>query len=253
MNTKVLMYSMAVNGYQWLYKPHFQGHARYAAKHGYRYQLVTKPGTTLLGMESAWLKLSLMLEALKAGYDWVIFVDADTDISDLTPRVELLEKDGKSLYVAKGHSGRINSGVLIVRNTLEVRHFFETVIANALKPLPKCDDVGWGENGHIIHFAHGKNFIEYIDPRWNNNVDPNLDDYIRHYGGGPLHKHFKPSLLNYLLYSVVHYFLELLKVCVAVFFTRPPSHFESKLNGLTQRVLSYYSAFTSEQWRKTLE
>ena len=64
----MLVFSIVLNGYQWLYKDCIHSHKRYAELHGYTYQAVTRPYATSIDVECCWLKLTLMIEALENGY-----------------------------------------------------------------------------------------------------------------------------------------------------------------------------------------
>ena len=242
-NDGLLVFSLAFNGYQWLYRKNLESHQKYCDDRGYCYQRVTRSGVTSLGKESVWLKIALIQEALNVGHQWVVCLDADTQVRDCTPNIESLREEGKSLYLANGYSGRFNSGVIIVRNCPDVRQFFNTLLLSACSVIPEIDQVGWGENGHLIHLAHGKPFIKTIDSRWNNNSDVELDDYIRHYSQGPLHDLYKPSLLDYSLYIVHH------KLTTAVrstwwLFDRQED-FYKKLWALLDQSLKTYPVFST--------
>ena len=82
--------------------------------------------------------------------------------------------------------------MIIVKNSPEVRALFQRILDGAQQPLPPEDDVGWGENGHIIHFAKDSPLLEIIPPQWNNNHDPALADYLRHYSAGPMRPLYAP-------------------------------------------------------------
>jgi hypothetical protein len=185
---KVLVFSVGLNFYDKIYDRCIASHQRYAQRQGYDYVLVNQPRWATV-IESVWLKVPLLLAALKAGYDWVFFVDADCEVRAITPRVETLAVPGKSLYFGQGFSGNINSGVIIAQNTPEARAFFQEVFNATQREVPEMD---WGENGHIIHFCKGNKNVQILDKRWNNNVDVNLDDYVHHYsGGGPMRTLYK--------------------------------------------------------------
>ncbi|MFQ3288857.1 MAG: hypothetical protein ACI93V_001077, partial [Alteromonadaceae bacterium] len=72
MSNKTLIFSIALNGYQLLYRHCINSHRAYAKKYGYEYLVISRPYFTALGVECCWLKLTLMLEALKAGSDTVL-------------------------------------------------------------------------------------------------------------------------------------------------------------------------------------
>lgn len=207
MSTNTLMFTIALNGYHWQYRKNIQSQRAYAARHGYRYVVVDRPLLTSLGIECAWLKVALIVEALKANFDWVVFVDADAKMQSRAPGVETLATPDKSVFIAKGYSGRINSGVLIAQQSQSATSYFAQVLENMEKPLPECDSVGWGENGHIIHYAHQKPFIQVVSSRWNNNSDPHMQDYIRHFSAGPLRALFQPALLDRFLFLASRFLL----------------------------------------------
>lgn len=180
---KVLVFSVGLNYYDVIYDHCMASHARYAEKYGYDHVLVNRPRWATV-LESVWIKVPLIIAGLKAGYDWVFFVDADCELRDRAPRVEEIETEGKSFYLGKGFSGNVNSGVIIAQNTPEALAFFEQVFAAAPIDVPEMD---WGENGHIIHFAKKTDQLGVLERRWNNNADVDLDDYVRHYSaGGPM-------------------------------------------------------------------
>jgi hypothetical protein len=89
-----------------------------------------------------------------------------------------------AVCLAPGFSGNLNSGVILVRNDAAARAFLERVIGLADTAVPEQD---WGENGHIIHVGKTHGGVTLLDRRWNNNADPALEDFIRHYSaGGPM-------------------------------------------------------------------
>jgi len=246
----VIVFSIALNGYQWRYKSLLASHDNYAKGNGYQYVAVTQPAISLLGVEVAWLKVKLILEAMNAGYDWVVFFDADTRVAEYTPPIHELADINKHLYACKGYSGRLNSGVLIIENNQYTYHLFLIIFNNATSPVPKEDDVGWGENGHIIHYTKQCNFLAFIDKRWNNNHNPTLNDYIRHYSQGPLHNDFKPPFIHHCLERSYHYLVAALKR-IRPFNQKYLKHgkgpdkgqFYHQLNALTQKVLRHYPLF----------
>ena len=246
----IIVFSIALNGYQWRYKSLLTSHKNYAKRHHYHYVAVTQPAMSLLGEEVAWLKIKLILEAMNAGYDWVVFLDADTRVAEHTPPIHEIANIKKHLYACKGYSGRLNSGVLIIENNQFTYYLFSLIINHATQPVPKEDDVGWGENGHIIHYTKQCDFLAFIDKRGNYNHNPVLNDYIRHYSQGPLHDEFKPPFRHHCLDRSYHYVLAALKRIRQ--FTQAPiksnkasNHrlFYHRLNTLTEQVLRYYPLF----------
>jgi len=246
---KTLVFSVALNGYQWRYRSLLDSHRRYAERNNYKYIAVTRPGLSILGMEIAWLKIRLIIEALHSGYDLILFLDADTLVTDHAPPLTTPLQSGKDIYAAKGFSGRFNSGVLLINQSPYAKQFFNDILAMATQPIPEEDDVGWGENGYLIHLAkHNSRFGE-LDIRWNNNKLKVLNDYIRHYSYGPLFLDYRLPFQDYLLGRTYHYALAFLKRVNRIFkCVQPPSRcekteFHEKLEQVTRSVLKSYPDF----------
>jgi len=247
-NSNVLVFSIAMNGYQWLYRPLRDTHERYTERNGYEYVQVTRPASSLLGMEIAWLKVTLALKSLDAGYDWVVFLDADTAVSHKTPAIESLAEAGKYLYAVKGYSGRLNSGVLIFRNHAWVRGLLTKILEQASEAVEPTSQVGWGENGHFIEYTKGATQVRYMHPRWNNNQYQHLDDYIRHYSAGPLQRSYKSNFWQRCLF-----YLQFHTTCKARSLINLASinavDFHSSLNRVTHKVVERYPAFSTPPFR----
>jgi hypothetical protein len=191
--SRTLVFSIAMNGFAARFDRCLRSQRRYARRHGYDYAVVTRPRHAP-PEETAWLKIPLLLRALDRGYEWVVFLDADCEARDAAPRIESVAGPGKSVYMALGFSGRPNAGVLIGRRDDGTRTFLQSVVRTADQPVPPEDEAPY-ENGHVIHLAKGKPFVAVLDRRWNNNADPCLDDYIRHYSqGGPMRPLYRPTL-----------------------------------------------------------
>mgnify|MGYP000320625890 CR=1 FL=1 len=245
----VLVFSVALNGYQWRYRELLDSHRRYAEIHRYNYVAVTRPGWSLLGMEVAWLKIRLIIEALNSDFDTILFIDADARISENTPPVESVIHDEKDIYAAKGYSGRLNSGVLLVKQSAHAKEFFTDLLNIATHPLPQADDVGWGENGHLIYLAKNDPRFGVLHARWNNNHQKALEDYIRHYSHGPLHSEYSPPIMDHIMDRSCHYALACMKRINRIFqYTRhstPCTHnnFQLQLEQLSQKVFDAYPVF----------
>lgn len=237
---KTLIISVAMNGHQWLYRPLTDSHEQYSKAQGYHYVHVCKPTLSILGIEVAWLKISLAISALKAGYNLVALLDADTRIAQQTPALESLMQHHKHIYVANGFSGRPNTGVLILRNSTQTIDFLEEMIRIALCPMPEESNVGWGENGQFIELAKDNPIIEIIDRRWNNNASPDFDDFIRHYSAGPMRRHYHPKLHHYVLYAIAHYSLAILRRVADYRTNDSVSDFHIRLKSLTERTILKY-------------
>ena len=199
---KPLVFSMGFNGYQWLYDRNIRSQKKYCEEHGFDFLMIEKPTFTNLYMECAWFKIPALLGALQSGRPWVLYLDADIEARPGAPSFLTLEKPDRDLYLANGFSGRVNSGMILVKNTPRVQALLSETFQNALKTLPPEDDVGWGENGHIIHYAKNYPGLEIVDGRWNNNKDPELADYFRHYSAGPMRKFYHWGLREKVISKV---------------------------------------------------
>jgi hypothetical protein len=181
-----LIFSMGFNYYDRIWARCIDTHRAYAERIGADYLFVGRAEPTPLVMEAAWLKIPLLMSALAAGREWVLFVDADAAFSSRAPDFRIEAEEGKDVYMAAGVTGRVNSGVIMVRNTPSAFDLFLTILANAGKKLPPEDVVGWGENGEVIHFSKNYSNLKYLPQSWNNNYDINLSDNIRHYSAGKM-------------------------------------------------------------------
>lgn len=195
-NHGVLVFSIALNGYQWLYRDFLTSHQQFASRHGYDYQAVTRPYFTVLGVECCWLKLTLIQQALRNGYRAVMFIDADAYVHSRAPNLESMLNCNASVFMAKGYTGRYNSGVLVVKNNLDARNWINTILRHRHTPVCPNDSVGWGENGHVIKFSRHAEFVLEIDKKWNNTDQPAMEDYITHCNFGPLRQSFLINLIH---------------------------------------------------------
>lgn len=236
----LLVFTVALNGYQWLYKNCIASHQRYADKHNYCYQAVKRPFFTMLGSECCWLKLSLALQAFDAGYNKVMFVDADAYINDDAPNIETTIRPDKHVYLAKSYSGRFNSGVIFMLSNEETIAWLNKILSARMKVVSMEDSVGWGENGHIIKHSKDCDFVETIDRRWNNTYDQNLDDYIRHFCFGPLRQDFILGLCHKIISRSTRLVVKLKSIANKYIAF---SNTEDELKVLTDLIVDKYPKF----------
>lgn len=198
-DSRVLVFSIALGAYDRLFERCIETQREYCGRHGYEYVLVDRAPRSLRPKEAAWLKIPLIRSALGAGYEWVAFIDADCEIRGNTPSFPEHHgslAEGKSLFMAPGFSGRINSGVVFVRNTPAAVDFFDRVIAHADQEVPRTDRTAY-ENGHIIFFGKNSPDVHLLDhTKWNNNSRLDARSYIQHYSGGPLRQWYKSNLAS---------------------------------------------------------
>ena len=248
MQHSTLVFTIALNGYQWRYRQHMQSHREFAAKYGFHYQAITRPFYSSLGIECCWLKLTLMLHALRAGYKQVIFLDADTLVNAHCPDPRTLFDDGKWLYMAKGYSKRFNSGVMIARNHPAIRLWLTTILKKRHEKLSDKVDVGWGENGHIIAHSIGCPFIKEIPHSWNNTHDKGLDDFIRHYNSGPMRSNLIEKIVHYFLFALANKMGKLITFGQNLW---SPSCSEEDLERETLKILNKYPDFIQQPFTES--
>jgi hypothetical protein len=240
MKNKVLVFSIALNGYQLLYRDCIASHKRYAELNGYTYQVVTRPYATSIGVECCWLKLTLMIEALESGYDTILFVDADAFIQVHTPQLSSVLLPDKYVYLVKSYTGRYNSGVMLIKNHSKVRRWLNNIVTSRHQPISAENSVGWGENGHIIEYSKHCQFLSTLERSWNNTYDPDLDDYIRHFSFGPLRTSLLLNLTHKVLSRLTKLFSKFQFLTEMKNQSYPP---QDKLTELTSSVLQRYSEF----------
>jgi hypothetical protein len=240
MKNKVLVFSIALNGYQLLYRDCIASHKRYAELNGYTYQVVTRPYATSIGVECCWLKLTLMIEALESGYDTILFVDADAFIQVHTPQLSSVLLPDKYVYLVKSYTGRYNSGVMLIKNHSKVRRWLNNIVTARHQPISAENSVGWGENGHIIEYSKHCQFLSTLERSWNNTYDPDLDDYIRHFSFGPLRTSLLLNLTHKVLSRLTKLFSKFQFLTEMKNQSYPP---QDKLTELTSSVLQRYSEF----------
>ncbi|HEY4366341.1 MAG TPA: hypothetical protein VGN07_03845 [Steroidobacteraceae bacterium] len=191
-----LIFTVAQNGYGVGYSQCVQSHAAYAKRVGAKYLPVVRPFRVKEPALSAWLKIPLMLHALRSGYEWVAFVDADCRIHSSAPDFRAVEQPGRSVYMANGRSGRVNSGVMFAKAAAGAAAFFEQVMGSLTTGIPPEDRQNLRyENGNVIYCTRHSEQVEVIDHRWNNTYEPGLQDHFRHYTG-PLRGEYRRSLFD---------------------------------------------------------
>jgi hypothetical protein len=201
---KTLVFSIALNGYSVLFQDCLNSQIRYCQKFGYKYSLIKKLPYALSNADAAWLKLYLLREATKLGYKWIAFIDADCEIREHSPdfRQIMVNSNPKaSIFMAQGFSGRINSGVIFLKNAEAAISFLSEVIKHRYEDVPE-EDRALYENGHVIHFGRNNPQVQIIDNKmWNNNYDYNKESYIQHHSGGILRQQY---LKDHKLRSIIY-------------------------------------------------
>lgn len=226
---KMLVFSLALNGYERLYASYLNSHRTYAERLDADYVAVTHPRLTLLGVECCWLKIYLIEKALDAGYETVLFIDADAYVQNTAPDIRTHFHNNKTFYLVKGYSGEFNSGVILVRKHSTSRALIKQIIDYRF--VAKEQKVGWGENDSVIAATKGVGCVYELTTHWNNTFDTILNDYIRHLNHGPLRKSSKKKLFHRCLSRATKLLWWVTKLL-------PQKQREALIVHMTERVLS---------------
>ncbi len=183
----ILIFSIATNGYDRHFADFLGKQATYARELGADYWVAdAAPPWGISAHDSAWLKIPLLCAGLWRGYDWVIYLDADCEMRTLLSPLPVVAGAQEDVFVCHDFSQRINSGVMIVRNTAAARRLLCRIWLSAFLParLLPVEDRNSYENGHVIHFMKSHPAVRIIDGRWNwTTHDDAQDSFIHHYGG----------------------------------------------------------------------
>ncbi|RFA22535.1 putative nucleotide-diphospho-sugar transferase [Subtercola boreus] len=201
---RTLIYTIAQNGYDTAFLSCIASQRAYAKRLGAEYVSVNKPKRIEDTALSAWLKIPLMINALESGYDWVVYIDADCEVKSTAPdfRHELADLED-DVFMALGRSGRLNSGVMMARRSDRSVAFFRRVLDSMTESIPGEDRLTLKyENGNVIFVARTSGGVAVIPSVWNNTIDPELSDNVRHYTGN-LRPLLKRSLFREVQYQVL--------------------------------------------------
>ena len=180
---KVLVLTIAINGYDVLFADWLASQEQYARTHHYDYLAITQsPPFRTPPAVCSWLKIPLILRYLGAGYDSVFFVDADCRISADAPAIETVYQPSKSIYFALDGSKRINGGVIVTTQDPQSTRFFRRALLMADVPsslLPPEDRCLY-ENSALIYLSKRLPGTAIIDQRWNNSSGSQMGEFIWH-------------------------------------------------------------------------
>lgn len=149
-------------------------HADYCAKHDITYWPVF--GDVQFSRTPHWNKIVLIQQALAIGFDIVAWIDADTMIVDFEPDIRTALNSGPPLAMARHpltgmdeNPGHWNSGVMIMRNTPELRRFFQQVWDEG----PVLNH-RWKDQARILDvLKRHPELVQLLDDRWNSTVEVN--------------------------------------------------------------------------------
>lgn len=145
------------SGYAELIALAYPRHVGYALRHGFDYLVYV--GSTLQREEpprGAWEKVFLVQQALERGYDFVVYLDADTLIANMAVDLREALRDKPFSIGACWHPGRgghLNSGVLFFRRTRDAVHFIRHWLGERGREEDK-----WQEQAVLNRMAHEEKF-----------------------------------------------------------------------------------------------
>ncbi|PCJ19405.1 MAG: hypothetical protein COB04_05790 [Gammaproteobacteria bacterium] len=210
---RVMVFTVAVNYYDKVFSQNISSQRNYASRCGYEYYCFSTD-RWLDKTVAAWLKIALINEWLARDYDYVMFIDADCFVAADTPRFECVLKTHKHVYLAKGFSGRVNSGMMILRNSKESKGLIWKLLVNCESRVAGAD---WGENGHVIYYTNNQPWLEVLDRCWNNNTFLDMSDFIRHYcAGTPFRERYPFQLMEQYYYTLLKLRLKYRRVLLRI-------------------------------------
>jgi hypothetical protein len=162
-----------------------QRHAAYARAHGFDYWCIM--GDVHPGKQGgAWDKIALVLDALRRGYEYIVWLDTDAAVMDFEADLRDALPDGacvgavvhdpaRSPFLRQNQVPRHqNVGVLYVRNDPRSVKFFEDWLA-AWPGLPGLER--WAEQGVFNKLAEDVDFVVGVDDKYNATVEVNMVDH----------------------------------------------------------------------------
>jgi len=170
----LLTVSFNARGYE--RSAYFTSRADWARKNGVDHLHVSE-STTGLKLDahcSAWLRLPLMA-ALRGRA--LFYLDNDCTISLDCPVQSQITGGLDHLFVARGHSGRPNSGVLMVSE--QGSDIFDFCVDNIANAVPPACEAPY-ENGHVIWACESLPWRPL--PQWLNDADGTSGLIVHHTG-----------------------------------------------------------------------
>lgn len=190
-----LVFTVAQNGYAGAYADCLRSQRAYADRIGATYVAVTRPWRVPQPALAAWLKMPLLAGALDGGYEWVAFIDSDARVREDAPDYRTVGGRPGHVHMARGRSGRLNSGVVFAQRGGGSRQFMSALLGSITEDVPEDDRRHLKyENGNVIRVARETGMVEELPLSWNNTHDPELHDHIRHFTGPLRAEHTRSAL-----------------------------------------------------------
>jgi ADP-heptose:LPS heptosyltransferase len=142
-------------------------HNAYAVRHGLTYCCVRGPVQS--DRHPFWDKIRLIQMMLATGFEFVVWLDADTLVVRPEIDVRTALRDGPSIGMCQNplpwgdQPWHYNAGVIMVRNTGTARWFFDEVWRAG-----QVDHHPWHEQAKINELTHkNKNLVQPLHNKWN--------------------------------------------------------------------------------------
>ena len=118
-----------------------------------------------------WVKIELIRAALKAGYEYIVWLDADAMIIDVSVDLRHAFEAGKigAAWHRIPQLNHWNVGVMYVHNTPDTSAFISQWLASY--PPPKD---GWMEQGVFNRMGKAGKIVSTVSDKWNATIDVNL-------------------------------------------------------------------------------
>lgn len=158
-------------GYEQMIELTQERNAEYCKRFGFDYQVSIDPIVHEWDVKhGGWAKIELIRRALDAGYQYVVWLDADAMIYD----IETDLRDGCPNGIgASWHRipqwNHWNVGVLLIQNTPQVKDF----IIEWLSKFPGAND-GWFEQGEFNRLGMKSKVVHTLSDKWNSTVNVNI-------------------------------------------------------------------------------
>lgn len=162
---------------------------RYCERHQVFYQLSV--GLITSDLPPAWNRIPLILGCLAAGFETIVWLDADCVIVDHTQNIFMSLPPAKSISMAQFSNVKwngidhYNTGVMIIKNTEDVKNLFSWVWKQRYVRLPHHYPKFWEQNFILDYLtkinpdmvAPLDHSFNYIDGLSNPNIRPVIKGY----------------------------------------------------------------------------
>ena len=147
----------------------------YCERHGYGFHCKTDiKFDKMVGFE----KIPIVLNAFKEHpeYEWILFAEADTMITNFTVKIEDLVDNDYHFMVAVDVND-INAGVFLARNTEEGRNYLQFILDQKPNYLNN-----WQAEQAVIQdsYKDNKHIVKLVNQRFFNSFDYRIYHYIDH-------------------------------------------------------------------------